>query len=173
MNLTKLIFSSIDPFKVVSVDNQVDFVNIYVQSRQRICRCPDCLSPSKKLHSYYLRKFRDLPTFGKSCNIYLQSRKYRCLKTECKRKIFTERFDDHFEPCKRWTKRLDEKLLTIVLEMGGKPAERICNTLSMPVSDSTLLRLIQKTPLPPLGQLKAVGVDDWAYKKRDRYGTSW
>ena len=171
MNLTKLIFSQIDPFKVVSVDNQADFVNIYVQSRQKICRCPDCLSPSKKLHSYYLRKFRDLPTFGKSCNIYLQSRKYRCLRTECKRKIFTERFDDHFKPCKRRTKRLDEKLLATALEMGGRPAERICNTLSMPVSDSTLLRLIHKTPLPPLGQLKAVGVDDWAYKKRDRYGS--
>jgi len=43
MNLTKLIFSQIDPFKVVSVDNQADFVNIYVQSRQKICCCPDCL----------------------------------------------------------------------------------------------------------------------------------
>ncbi|MGN8055193.1 transposase [Pedobacter sp. 22163] len=64
---------------------------------------------------------------------------------------------------------MDEKLLATALEMGGRPAERICNTLSMPVSDSTLLRLIHKTPLPPLGQLKAVGVDDWAYKKRDRY----
>jgi len=171
MNLSKLIFSSTDPFKVVSVDNQVDFVNIYVQSSQRVCCCPDCLSPSKKLHSYYLRKFRDLPTFGKPCNIYLQSRKFRCLTTECNRKIFTERFADHFKPCKRRTKRMDEKLLITALEMGGRPAERICNTLSMPVSDSTLLRLIHKAPLPPLGQLKAVGVDDWAYKKRDRYGS--
>lgn len=171
MNLSKLIFSSIDPFRVVSVDNQAGFINIYVQSRQRICRCPDCLIPSKKLHSYYSRKFRDLPTFGKSSNIYLQSRKYRCLTPECERKIFTERFEDHFEPCKRRTKRLDEKLLTTALEMGGRPAERLCNTLSMPVSDSTLLRLIHKTPLPCLGQLKAVGVDDWAYKKRDRYGS--
>lgn len=103
--------------------------------------------------------------------IYLRSRKHRCLKTECDRKIFTERFDDHFEPCKRRTKRLDEKLLSAALETGGKAAERVCNTLSMPISDSTLLRLIHKTPLPPLGQLKAVGVDDWAYKKRDRYGS--
>lgn len=104
-----------------------------LQSKQLISRCPDCLSPSKKLHSCYLRKFRDLPMFGKSCNRYLQFRKFRCLKTECKRKIFTERFDDHFEPCKRRTKRLDEKLLTAALEMGGRPAERICSTLSMPV----------------------------------------
>jgi len=55
--------------------------------------------------------------------------------------------------------------------MGGKSAERVCNSLSMPISDSTLLRLINKAPLPPLDQLKAVGVDDWAYKKRDRYGS--
>ncbi|RBQ12062.1 transposase family protein [Pedobacter miscanthi] len=95
-------------------------MNIYVQSRQRICRCPDCLSPSKKLNSYYLRKFRDLHTFGKSCNMYLKSRKYRCLKTECRRKIFTERFDDHFEPCKRRTKDWMRKLLTIALEIGAR-----------------------------------------------------
>ncbi|WP_288883417.1 ISL3 family transposase [Pedobacter panaciterrae] len=171
MNVSKLIFSSIDPFKVISVDNQANFVNIYVQSRQRICRCPDCLKPSKKLHSYYSRKFRDLPTFGKNCIIYLRSRKYRCLTETCERKIFTERFADHFEPCKQRTKRLDEKLLTTVLEMGGKSAERVCKSLSMPISDSTLLRLINKAPLPPLDQLKAVGVDDWAYKKRDRYGS--
>lgn len=76
MNLTELIFSYSGPIKVVSVDNQGDFVNIYVQSKQRICRCPDCLSASRKLHSYYLRKFRDLPTFGKSRNIYLRFKKY-------------------------------------------------------------------------------------------------
>lgn len=55
--------------------------------------------------------------------------------------------------------------------MGGRSAERVCKSLSMPVSDSTLLRLIGKAPLPTLGSLKAVGVDDWAYKKRDRYGS--
>lgn len=55
--------------------------------------------------------------------------------------------------------------------MSGNSAERVCNSLSMPISDSTLLRLINKDPLPPLDQLKAVGVDDWAYKKRDRYGS--
>lgn len=53
--------------------------------------------------------------------------------------------------------------------MGNKSAERVCNSLSMPISNSTLLRLINKAPFPPLDQLNAIGVDDWAYKKRDSY----
>ena len=36
-DLTNLIFSSRDVFKLVSVDNQVDVINIYVQSQQKMC----------------------------------------------------------------------------------------------------------------------------------------
>ncbi|TKC06180.1 ISL3 family transposase [Pedobacter frigoris] len=171
MNLTNLIFSSADVFKVISVDNNADQINIYVQSRQKICLCPNCCEPSTKLHSYYTRKFNDLPTFGKACRIFLKSRKYYCLTDECPLKIFTERYKDHFEPCKRTTKRLEEKLFDTVLELGGKPAERICNHFSIPVSDTTLLRLINKAPIPDSGDFTAIGVDDWAYKKRERYGS--
>lgn len=171
MNVTNLIFSSADVFKVISVDNQADHINIYVQSRQRICLCPNCCEPSTKLHSYYTRKFNDLPTFGKACRIFLKSRKYYCLTDECPLKIFTERYEDHFKPCRRTTKRLEEKLLDTVLELGGKPAERICRHFSIPVSDTTLLRLINRAPLPDPGNFTAIGVDDWAYKKRERYGS--
>jgi transposase len=171
MNLANLIFSSADTFKIISVDNQTDQINIYVQSRQKICLCPNCCEPSAKLHSYYTRKFNDLPTFGKSCRIFLKSRKYYCLPDECPLKIFTERYENHFQPCKRTTKRLEDKLFNTALELGGKPAERICCHFSIPVSDTTLLRLINRAPLPAPGVFTAIGVDDWAYKKRERYGS--
>ncbi|MBE9601513.1 ISL3 family transposase [Pedobacter sp. MC2016-24] len=166
-----LIFSSVDVFKVISVDNQADYINIYVQSRQRICLCLNCCEPSTKLHSYYTRKFNDLPTFGKACKIFLRSRKFYCLTDECPLKIFTERYEDHFKPCRRTTKRLEEKLLDTVLELGGKPGERICRHFSITVSDTTLLRLVNRAPLPEPGNFTAIGVDDWAYKKRERYGS--
>jgi len=171
MTLTNLIFSSDNVFKVISVDNQVDLINIYVQSRQKCCLCPNCCEPSTKIHSYYIRKFKDLPTFGKACRIFLKSRKYYCPTAECPLKIFTERYEDHFKPSKRTTNRLEEKLLNTVLELGGRPAERICRNFSVPVSDTTLLRLINRVPLPDLGVLTAVGIDDWAFKKRKRYGS--
>lgn len=101
-----------------------------------------------------------MPTFGKSCRIFLKSRKYHCLTDECPLKIFTERYENHFQPCKRTTKRLEDKLFNTALELGGKPAERICSHFSIPVSDTTLLRLINRVTLPAPGVFTAIGVDD-------------
>lgn len=39
------------------------------------------------------------------------------------------------------------------------------------VSDTTLLRIIERKPLPATYAPHILGVDDWAWKKRDRFGT--
>jgi len=101
----------------------------------------------------------------------LRSRKYYCLTEECPLKIFTECYEDHFRPRKRTTSRLEGKLFNTVVELGGKAAERICHHFSIPVSDTTLLRLINNASLPDSRVFTAIGVDDWAYKKRERYGS--
>lgn len=171
MNATNLVFSEDDPFKVVSVENRQEEVCIYVQSRKRFGICPNCCSTSKKVHSYYTRRLNDLPVFGKPSRIYLRSRKFYCYTDECSLKVFAERFDSHFEPYKRRTFRLEAKVMQLGLSVGGKAAERISNILSIPVSDSTILRIIAKAALPKSEAATAVGVDDWAYKKRDKYGS--
>lgn len=171
MNASKLVFSDGDPFKVISVDNQQDELNIFVQSRNRTGICPNCCTPSDKVHSYYTRKLNDLPVFGKSSRIFLRSRKFYCNSDECPFKVFAERFASHFKPYKRRTERLETKIRQLGLLAGGKPAEYICRTVSIPVSDSTILRVIEKGELPDEEVVTAVGVDDWAFKKRDRYGS--
>ncbi|WP_126247184.1 ISL3 family transposase [Chitinophaga rhizosphaerae] len=171
MNATKIIFNPKDPFRVISVDNQIDRLNIYVQSKRKSSHCPNCLEASSRTHSYYTRKFMDLPSFGKSTTIFLRARKFYCRTDECPFKVFTERFNDHFEPYKRLTNRLSETLLKIALEAGGKSGERICRQCSIGISDSTLLRIIYNADLPNCKEVIALGVDDWAIKKRDRYGS--
>ncbi|WP_343318246.1 hypothetical protein [Sphingobacterium multivorum] len=79
-------------------------------------------------------------------------------------------FKTHFAPYQRRTKRLDSKLLNIVIQAGGKPSERICGQFSIMVSDTTLLRLIAKAELPADKKNIAV-VDGWAIRKRERYGS--
>ena len=49
MNATKIIFNPKDPFRVISVDNQLDRLNIYVQSKKKSSHCPNCLAASSKL----------------------------------------------------------------------------------------------------------------------------
>lgn len=41
----------------------------------------------------------------------------------------------------------------------------------MPTSGDTLLRLIRATPVAITGAPTIIGVDDWALRKRTRYGT--
>ncbi|MGO3807546.1 MAG: ISL3 family transposase, partial [Sphingobacterium sp.] len=171
MNVNKILFDSNNSFKVITVENHFDLINIYLKNNIKQGCCPNCELPSAKVHSYYTRKFLDLPVFGKSSNIYLKARKFYCQTPECPVRIFTERFKEHFHPYQRRTKRLNEKLLGVVIEAGGKPAERICRQFSIPISDSSLLRIIANKELPLSTDIVALGVDDWAIKKRERYGS--
>lgn len=171
MNASKLLFSDDDPFRVVSVDNCDDELRIYVKSTSPWAVCPNCCIQSRKIHSYYSRKVSDLPVFSKKSLIFLQARKFYCHHEECPLKVFTERFDNHFKPYMRKTLRLESRLRQLGLLCGGKTAERICKITSISSSDTTILRLIKKEVFIPLEGASAVGVDDWAFKKRKSYGS--
>ena len=55
--------------------------------------------------------------------------------------------------------------------LGGEAGTALAAGLNMPVSADTLLRDINLQPLPPIETPRVLGVDDWAMKKRERYGT--
>lgn len=171
MNASKAIFNNASQFKVVSIENLSDSFIIYISSKNKMSICPNCEEDSSKVHSYYTRKFADLPAFGKLSRIVLRARKFYCRTLECPLKVFMERYSDHSKPYQRRTDRLHEKLLNITIESGGKSAERICNQLSIPTSDTTLLKIIEKQKLPYNKGVITLGVDDWAIKKRERYGS--
>lgn len=142
MNAEKIILDADDRFRVVSVDRQRECIIIYVESIQAQCLCPNCCLPASSVHSYYTRRFSDLPAFGSPCMLFLKARKFRCRTDECPVKIFTERFREHFCPYRRKTDRLEKSQYNLAIQNGGRPGERLCNLLSIPTSDNTLLRLI-------------------------------
>jgi len=112
-----------------------------------------------------------LPAFGNKVSIRLKVRKFYCHNSDCEKSIFAERFDGHFTPYKRVSDRLRKKLLKIALLTGGNAGEKLCKTLCIPVSSSTLIRLIhQQEPDAPITQ-EAIGIDDWAFRKGISYGT--
>jgi transposase len=57
------------------------------------------------------------------------------------------------------------------LELGGNVAQRIGKLCYVKISASTILRLVIKCPIPAIKLPKIIGVDDWAFKKRLKYGT--
>jgi len=159
-------------FEVNSMDAKSGRVILMLSSRQPGCKCPSCQVYSSWSHSYYLRTARDLPILGYNVIVNLRARKFYCRNENCSKKVFSERFPDHFVPHKRSTVRLDDKLLKIALLMGGNPGKRLCDTLNIKTSSSSLIRCIHQKELQPRKPSAHIGIDDWAYKKGHTYGTA-
>lgn len=146
-------------------------VNLEVFSNSCSSICPQCGYSSSKIHSYYYRNIGDLPSGGRTVRIKLQVGKYFCKNSDCNRKIFTERFTSDLVSYGRRFERLNEVLTFCGLELGGNSSKRQSEYYGVSVSASTILRLIKKREILPINQPKVIGVDDWAFKKRLKYGT--
>jgi transposase len=123
------------------------------------------------IHSKYQRSLKDIPCFAHKTLLQLTLHKFYCRNSQCPQKIFTERFNEAIAPYKRMTNRLSELISSLVLQLSGRCAECFCRLLHIEISDTTLARMLHQKPLPEMKTLKVLGVDDWAVKKRHKYGT--
>jgi len=134
--------------------------------------CPSCGAISDRVHSRYPRRLADLPIAGLRVVLVLHARRFRCDAVRCARRIFTERFDDNIlKPWSRRTARLDQIVHCLALALGGRPAASFARRLSMPVSNDTLLRVVRRRGSPKFAPPAIIGIDDWAWRRNQRYGT--
>ena len=134
--------------------------------------CPGCGASSGRIHSRYQRRLTDLPLAGRQVRLVVVARRFRCVTVLCGRRIFTERFDDGaLAPWARRTARLDLVVHHLGLALGGRPAASFARRLMLPVSNDTLLRVVRRRGCPPFAAPSVIGIDDWAWRRNQRYGT--
>jgi transposase len=148
-----------------------DHIVVAVRARAGAAACPSCHCRSRRVHSRYVRRLGDLPWQGRVCRFELRVRRFRCPAPECPRRIFAERLPAVALPRVRRTVRLADAQRRIALSAGGEGGARLARALAMPVSGDTLLRLIRAAPLPEVATPRVVGIDDWAWRRGQRYGT--
>jgi transposase len=133
--------------------------------------CPQCEELSSRVHSRYTRTLADLPWQGRAVRIQLQVRRFFCVTNECPRQTFAERLPEVAVVSARTTVRLQEAHQLIGRALGGEAGARLAVPLGMRTSPDTLLRRVRRAPLPQQSAVRVLGVDDWAWKRGQRYGT--
>jgi transposase len=146
-------------------------LTVRVTSRQAMGHCPVCRFPTRRVHSYDERTLADLPWAHIRVVLQLQVRKFFCANGRCTRRIFTERLPQLVAPWARRTPRLVQWLAQIAVALGGTAGAQLSHGLGGAVSRNTLLRVVRRLPLPVHATPTVLGVDAWAYRKRQTYGT--
>jgi transposase len=153
------------------MDDTTTQLTLQVTSTQALVSCPVCRFPTRRVHSRYGRRVADLPWGPWRVVLDLHVRKFFCANGCCPRRIFTERLRPLVAPWARRTQRLMHWLAHIAVALGGRAGVRLSRALDLPVSRHTLLRVLRRLPLPVFATPQVLGVDDWAARKRQTYGT--
>jgi transposase len=154
--------------RIEQVDDRF-LVDVHVQNA---ARCPVCGKLSQSRHSAYVRHLKDLPWQGFAVELRLKTRRFRCRNQACTRKIFAEPLPEVARSHARWTTRVGEIIRLIGYTAGGLPGSRILDRLAIPISDDTVTRFV-KVSSDDLASnpIRHIGVDDWAWRKGQSYGT--
>ena len=133
--------------------------------------CPSCGMRSNRQHGWRRRRVEDFPAQGKAVWVELRVCRWRCLNSDCCRRTFSDQEAEVAPPYARRTFRQAQLLGHMAHAAGGTPAERILRRLGIQVSDDTILRQLLRSTETGARSARAIGIDDWSWRKSQTYGT--
>lgn len=171
LSLTPFLFPSSPDLLLEKITCSGQTLFLTVRSSRRTGSCPDCAESAEKVHSQYVRTLADVPLMEYAVRLHVQVRRFFCSNPACGRKTFAEQFPDLTPANARRTHRQIGRLSAIAKELGGRPGARESTNVCIPVSRHTLLRLLNRAPIPPVPVPRVLGGDDWALRRGQTYGT--
>jgi transposase len=153
---------------VVSHANRV-LIRAAVETGQAPCSV--CGVSARRVHSSYQRQLVDPAIAGREATIELTVRRFFCDNTGCGRKTFVEQVAGLTTRFGRRTTTTQRLVTAVAFALGGRAGSRLLNWLAIPAGRMTLIRAIRTAPEPTPATPRALGVDDFALRRRHVYGT--
>ncbi len=133
---------------------------------------PSCNTTSNRVHSTYLRFPQSLPILGMQTHFHLKANRFFCDNDQCSKRTFAEQIEKIVPRYALRSVELNYVLTGLSFEASAEAVARICSRLQIKISPDSVLRFLRTTSMPSYHPyLRVVGVDDWAFKKGQRYGT--
>lgn len=169
--LTEILWPTSVGVAIDTIGIDVDTLVITAHGTQTRESCPTCGSESNRTNGTYHRHPADLPCGGYTIEFVLTVPRFFCDNQACERRTFAGIFPTWVSRYARRTDRLIEQQREIGFVVSAEQGARLLPKLGMETSPDTIIRLVRGTPEPVSETPRVLGIDDWAKRKGQTYGT--
>ncbi|MGW0396062.1 ISL3 family transposase, partial [Streptomyces sp. NPDC003042] len=166
-----MIWPEVEDLVVDRVEADGEAVRIEARSYRGDVVCPDCGSVGTRVHSTYWRRLADRPLGGRLVVLNLLVRRFFCGNAACCRRTFVEQIECLTRRHARRTQAVGRMLQALGLAVGGRAGARLAPQLGLRTTRAAILRQVRLLPDPPVGTVRVLGVDEFAFRKGRTYGT--
>jgi len=169
--LVGVVFAHLAPLVIDDVTDGGGVIDVLASTGGGPVACPDCGTPSRRVHTWYDRVLQDVPLDGRPVRVRVRLRRLRCLVPDCRRATFREQVVGVSVPYVRRTVRLAAQVGVVVRELAGRAGARALGAVGIRLSRWAALRALKHLALPDLVVPEVLGIDDFALRKGQNYAT--